>query len=306
MEFTEESVMKKLKLLLSIVFISLITITVGACTGQPTEPSVTYSVPELKYILLGNFDNVFYVDSDYYPIAREGQEEQNALEQYAEIKADGAEFSAIINHLELPAKGEYSPEEKLLIYREHKKLTRGVQLIASGDKYSFTLRVEEGQGELIEGTITISGEIKVLKREDSFNTYPICLAKGTYIETSLGLVLVELVHKGMLVWTVDNLGDRVLAPVIKTTNTPVPSSFRVVKVELSDTRTITASQNHPTADNKALGNYVVGDTLDGAQVTSIEYLPYTENATYDILPDGSTGLYWANGILLKSTLTKQK
>jgi len=75
-------------------------------------------------------------------------------------------------------------------------------------------------------------------------------------------------------------------------------------VELSDTRTITASQNHPTADNKALGNYKVGDTLDGAQVTSIEYLPYIEDATYDILPAGSTGLYWADGILLKSTLTK--
>ena len=296
--------MKKLELLLSIVFISLITITVGACTEQPAEPLVTYSVPELKYMLLDNFDNVFYVDSDYYPIAREGQEEQNALEQYAEIKADDAEFTAIIDHLELPAKGEYSAEEKLLIYREHKKLTRAVQLTATADKYNFTLRVEEGQGELIEGTITPAGKIKVLKREESFNTYPICLAKGTRIEASSELVSVELAYKGMLIWTVGDSGNRILVPVIKTANTPVPSSFRVVKVELSDTRTITASQNHPTADNKALGNYEVGDTLDGAQVTSIEYLPYTENATYDILPAGYTGLYWADGILLKSTLTK--
>ena len=296
--------MKNLKLSTSIVLLSLITITVGACTGQTSEPLVTYSVPELKYMLFDNFDNVFYVDSDYYPIAREGQEEQNALEQYAEIKADDAEFSAIINHLKLPDKGEYSAEEKLLIYREHKKLTRAVELTAAGDKYNFTLRVDEGQGELIEGTITTSGTIKVLKREESFNTYPICLAKGTSIETSLGPVAVELIQKGMLIWTVDNSGSRVLAPVIKTANTPVPSSFRVVKMELSDTRTITASQNHPTADNKALGDYEVGDTLDGAQVTSIEYLPYTENATYDILTAGYTRLYWADGILLKSTLTK--
>lgn len=296
--------MKKLKLLLSIVLVSLITIAVGACTEQPTEPLVTYSVPELKYILLGNFDNVFWVDSDFFPIAREGLEEQNALEQHAAIKADNAEFTAIINHLELPAKGDYSAEEKLLIYRERKKLTRAVQLTITGDKYNFTLRVEEGQGELIEGTITISGEIRVLKGEDSFNTYPICLAKGTSIETSVGLVPVEMVQEGMLIWTVDDSGNRVLAPVIKTANTPVPYSFRVIKVELSDTRTITVSQNHPTADNKALGNYEAGDTLDGAQVTSIEYLTYTENATYDILPAGPTGLYWADGILLKSTLTK--
>lgn len=296
--------MKKLKLLLSIVLLSLITIAVGACTEQPSELLVTYSVPELKYILLGNFDNVFYVDPDYYPIVREGQEEQNALEQYSEIKADNAEFTAIIDHLKLPTIREYSAEEKLLIYREHKKLTRAVQLIITGEKYNFTLRVEEGQGELIEGTITKSGEIKVLKREDSFNTYPICLAKGTNIETSVGLVPVEIVQEGMLVWTVDYSGSQVLAPVIKTANTPVPPSFWVVKVELSDTRTITASKNHPTADNKALGDYEAGDTLDGAQVTSIEYLPYTEDATYDILPSGSTGLYWADGILLKSTLIK--
>ena len=296
--------MKKLKLLLSVVLVSLITIAVGACTEQPTEPLVTYSMPELKYILLNNFDNVFYVDSVFFPVGREGLEEQNALAQFAEIKADEAEFTAIINHLELPVKGEYSAEEKLLIYREHKKLTRAVQLTPTGDKYNFTLRVDEGQGELIEGTITTSGTIKVLKREESFNTYPICLAKGTSIETSLGPVAVELIQKGMLIWTVDNSGSRVLAPVIKTANTPVPSSFRVVKMELSDTRTITASQNHPTADNKALGDYEVGDTLDGAQVTSIEYLPYTENATYDILTAGSTRLYWADGILLKSTLTK--
>ncbi|MDD4876882.1 MAG: hypothetical protein PHQ86_07135 [Dehalococcoidales bacterium] len=298
--------MKKLNLLLGIVLISLMTIIADACTGQPSEPSVTYSVPELKFILLGNFDNVFYVDPDYYPIAHEGQEEQNALGQYAKIKADNAEFIAIIDHLELPAKEEYSAEEKLLIYREHKILTHAVKLTITGDKYNFSLRVEEGQGELIEGTITKSGEIKILKREDSFNTYPICLAKGTHIETSLGLVLVELVHKGMLVWTVDNSGDRVLAPVIKIANTPVPSSFSVVKVELSDTRTITASQNHPTADNKALGDYEVGNTLDGAQVFSIEYLPYTDKATYDILPAGDTGLYWADGILLKSTLNPIK
>jgi len=277
---------------------------IGACSEQPSEPIVTYSIPELKYILLGNFDNVFYVDSDYYPIAREGQEEQNALEQYTEIKANDAEFTAIINHLELPSKDEYSVEEKLLIYREHKILNRAVQLTINGDIYNFSLRVEEGQGELVKGTITHSGKIKILKREESFNTYPICLAKGTHIETSVGPVSVEKVHKGMLIWTVNDSENHVLVPVIKTSNTLVPFSFRVVKVELSDARTITASPNHPTADNKALGNYEVGDTLDGALIISIEYIPYTENATFDILPAGSTGLYWVNSILLKSTLTK--
>ena len=112
---------------------------------------------------------------------REGQEEQNALDQFPSIKADTNEFSAILKYLSMSNKAEYTNEEKLLIYRQHKKLTLGVQMTASGDVYSFTLRVGETQGERIEGTITPSGKIRVLKREPSFNTYPICLKKGRTI-----------------------------------------------------------------------------------------------------------------------------
>jgi hypothetical protein len=46
----------------------------------------------------------------------------------------------------------------------------------------------------------------------------------------------------------------------------------------------------------------VGDTLDGALVIVVEQVIYEGGATYDLLPGGPTGLYWANGILLKSTL----
>jgi hypothetical protein len=38
-------------------------------------------------------------------------------------------------------------------------------------------------------------------------------------------------------------------------------------------------------------------------VVSIECVTYDAGATYDILPDGGVGEYWANGILLKSTLS---
>jgi hypothetical protein len=34
----------------------------------------------------------------------------------------------------------------------------------------------------------------------------------------------------------------------------------------------------------------------------VEHVIYHGDATYDLLPDSSTGLYWANGILLRSTL----
>jgi hypothetical protein len=87
--------------------------------------------------------------------------------------------------------------------------------------------------------------------------------------------------------------------------TPVPSSFEVVRVVLSDGRTVTASPGHPTADGRAIGDYRAVEVLDGAIVISVERVAYDGGATYDLLPDGATGLYWANGVLLKSTLARK-
>jgi hypothetical protein len=294
--------MAKSKLFIGIALLGIVAIFSGACAQQQATPPVTYSLPELKYRLISNFDGLFYVDHDYWPIAREGQEEQNALEQFPIIKADTTEFSAILDYLGMSNKAEYTNEEKLLIYRQHKKLTLGVQMTASGDGYQFTLRTGEGQGERIEGTITQSGKITVLKREPSFNTYPICLTKGTLIDTPGGTVPVEQLHQGIDVWTADNSGKRIAATVLETSVTSVPSSFQVIKVILKDGRTVTASPGHPTAEGRALGDYQVGDTIDGALVIMVEHVIYIGGATYDLLPGGSTGLYWANGVLLKSTL----
>ena len=70
---------------------------------------------------------------------------------------------------------------------------------------------------------------------------------------------------------------------------------------LSDGRELWASPGHPTADGRRLDDLKVGNLMDGAPVTFIERIPYNGSATYDILPSGSTGFYWANGILLGST-----
>lgn len=282
---------------------TLVAVATGCKTQATPTPPVSYSAPELVYRLLSNYDNVFWCDPDLYPVAREGQEQQNALEQFPAIKANADEFTAILQHLGLPTKADYTNEEKLNIYQEHKKLTYGVELTASGDIYSFTLRTGQGQGYRIQGTITRSGAITELKREPSFNTCPICLTKGTLIDTPDGSVPVEQLREDMAVWTVDDTGKRIAAVVIETAMTPAPSSFMVVEVTLNDGRTVTASPGHPTAVGRALGDYQVGDILDGALLTAVERAAYDGSATYDILPSGGTGLYWANGILLKSTLT---
>ena len=285
--------------------VALVILPLG-CEAQPTQtptPPVVYSLPELKYRLISSFDNVFYCDPDFYPVPREGQEEENALEQFPTIKANDAEFSAILGYVGLPNKAEYTNGEKLLIYREHKKLAYGVKVTASGDVHDFTLRVGEGQGDRISGTITASGKITVLKRETSFNTCPICLAKGTIIDTPAGPVPVEELNQGMTVWTVDDSGKRIAATVVETAVTPVPLYFQVVTVRLNDSRAVTASPGHPTEVGRALGDYRVGDALDGALVIAVEHAAYKKDATYDLLPSGTTGLYLANGVLLRSTLT---
>jgi hypothetical protein len=277
-----------------------------ACRAQPTPtPPVEYSAPELEYRLISNFGDVFWCDPDIYPIAREGQEQANALEQFPAISANTTEFSAILAHLGLPEKSEYSDEEKLQIYREHKKLTYALQMALAGNLYDFTLRVGEGQGEKIDGTITKSGVIKVMNRETSFNTCPICLAEGTLINTPYGPVPVEQIRKGMVVWTTDLAGKREPAVVTETAKTAVPASFRMVRVILNDGRSVMASAGHPTADGRPLGNYEAGEILDGGRILTLEYVPYDGNATYDLLPSGDTGFYWANGILLRSTMTKR-
>lgn len=285
---------------------TILLLTIGMATGcraQPPQPSVEYTLPELKYLVLADFDDVFWCDPDFYPVGRSGGEEQNAHEQFAAIAGNEADFSAILRHLDLPDQPEYTNEEKLLIYREHKKLTYQIEMASSGDGYQFTLRVKEGQGERIEGTVTPSGNIEITKREPSFNTCPICLARGTLIATTEGPVPVEQLNEGTPVWTTDGTGNRVKGIVIKTSATPVPSSFQAINVALSDGRAVTASPGHPTAEGRTLGDYRTGDTLDGAVVTAVEHSDYG-GVTFDLLPSGETGLYWANGILMGSTIAK--
>jgi hypothetical protein len=271
----------------------------------PWTPPFVYSIPELKYLLIDHFDDIFHIDPDYYPVAREGQEEKNAREQFTAIRENEVEFMAILERLGLPNKTDYTDEEILRIYREHKLLSQAVNITPSQEIYLFELRIKEGQGERIEGSITLSGKIEILKREPSFNTYPICLVKGIKIETPHGLVAVEDIQTGMAIWSLDNSGKRIVVDIIKTSTTPVPECFLVIKLELADGRTVTASAGHPTAEDCAIGDYQIGDHLDGTRIETLQYVTYEADMTYDLLPNGTTRLYWANGILLKSTLTSE-
>lgn len=273
-------------------------------TPSPTVSPAAYSAPELKYRLIARYGEPFFCDPDFYPIGRPGQEEKNAAEQFQAMRGDAAEFAAIVARLSLPSKADYTDAEKLAIYREHKKLTLAVALTASGGRYDYVLRLGEGQGSRIQGTITPSGVITETRREPSFNTCPICLARGTPIDTPDGPVPVEELRAGAMVWTVDEGGARVAASVVATSSTRVPPGFRVLKVTLADGRSLSASPGHPTPSGRQLAEYAAGDILDGSAIVSVEQVPYA-GETFDILPSGPTGTYWAGGMLLKSTLARR-
>src|SRR5438552_1804478 len=82
----------------------------------------------------------------------------------------------------------------------------------------------------------------------------------------------------------------------------VPATHEVVRLALADGRLVYVSPGHPTADGRRVAELIAGDRYDEATVTSVGRVRYDGGATFDILPAGATGLYWANGVLLGSTL----
>ena len=289
--------------LISLIGFGLVFLLAG-CKTQPT-PTTTptvYSLPELKYRILAEFPDYFWCDPHLWPIVREGQEQTDAIAQFPTIKSDQSEFSTILEHINLPSKSDYTDAEKLLIFREHKTLNGALQVTPAGADYNFVIRIKEGQGERIEGNITTSGLMKQTKREPSINTCPICLAKGTLIDTPQGQIPVEKLTRGMTVWSIDCCGNKTAVKISEAASTPVPAGFQFIRIQLSDGRSITASPGHSTPQGKALSSYKAGDVLDDATVVSLEYITTGDTATYDILPSGTAGEYWANDILLKSTI----
>jgi hypothetical protein len=276
------------------------TSTSSSMTPVSSTPSTAFSRYDLAYKIFTVYPDYFWCDPDSYPVARD--EMPNALEQFASIQADTGEFSAILKQTGLSQQDTYSDKQKLTIYREHKKLNRALTLTPEGDHYAFTIRTGQNQGKSIQGTISASGTLKVLKETESFNTCPICLTRGTVIATPSGDTPVERLKLGLTVWSVDSSGSRLAVPILKTCLTPVPLNFQVIRITLADGRGVTTSPNHPAAELRPLGDFGIGDILDGSPVSGIEYLAYDGEATFDLLPGGPTGFYYANGILLGSTL----
>lgn len=174
-----------------------------------------------------------------------------------------------------------------------------------------TLYIGDDIGYACEGVSEKLISINFSKQTVTFNKIvgekplggcPICLAGNTLIDTPAGQFLVKDLQIGMPVWTMDKSGQRVSGVISKTSKVSVPPTHKMVHLILDDGRDLFVSYGHPTIDGRVVGNLTSGDLYDGVYVVSAERVSYGESATYDILPSGETGFYWANGILVGSTL----
>jgi hypothetical protein len=272
---------------------------------MPTLPASSLSPTELKYKVLDQFPDFFFCDPDLYPVARDNELEL-AQARFPQLQANQEEFQAILSRTGLSGTVTFTDNQKLLIYREHKKLN-AIRFELAGDQYQFQIQtgVEGGQGSLLMGTIDGNGSIEIQQQSSTVPTCPICLAEGTLIDTPRGAIGVEELRMGDPVWTVNAAGERVPGTILLASGVPVPAGHQILHLILSDGRELRASPGHPGADGRVLADLAVNDPFDGARVALVERLTYNETTTYDILPSGSTGFYWANGILVGSTLTNQ-
>ena len=178
--------------------------------------------------------------------------------------------------------------------------------IATNVGYPITLHIGESASngctvELKLSKISGSSATFVLKEYQN-RPCPICLSENTAIDTPNGALNVKALKVGMSILTQDASGHKQTAIILKTGKTLVPPDHKMVHVVLGDKRELYVSPNHPTADGRFFGELLVGDFLDGSKIKSVEVVPYNGTYTYDILPSGKTGFYWADGILVGSTL----
>ena len=278
-------------------------------TPAPTIPPVgggPLNTGQLRLMLINHFGPLWYCDPDVYPVSH-GTEQERAIERFAEMRAEGEMYRAVAADLDIDVKGALTDAQKLAIYRVW-KVALAVQLDPVGEGiYRFDYLAEPvggaAEGRRSAGRINAKGLIEVEQQAAAGEPIcPICLARGTRIDTPDGPVAVEALRIGDPIWTMDADGRRVPGTVIALGSTAAPANHRVIHLTLADGRSVTASPGHPLADGRELGTLMVGDVIDGSRIVALESLPYGGGETFDLVASGATGAYYADGIALGSTL----
>ena len=264
--------------------------------GGMSQPLTT---PELKYRLIDTIGPPLFCGP---PVVRMPSDDEASQEVAALRSQDATSFDAIVHHEKLDAAHLTADDDRRIV--QQVQVLQALPLLADGQLLRFDYIAGRPSPEHVVGTIDDRGVISLESHDPTQfpgrGGCPICLAATTHIGTPDGPILVPDLRAGMLVWTVD-AGRRVAAPIAIVRYTPAPFGHRVIRVVLADGRAVVASPGHPTGDGRRVGELNPGDLLDGSRIVAMDVLPYAGD-TWDLLPLSSTGTYWADGVLLGSTL----
>ena len=133
-----------------------------------------------------------------------------------------------------------------------------------------------------------------------------CLSPYTLISTPKGQVKVKNLKVGDVVYTQTKAGKKISMPIIKKSKVKVTSLHKMVYLNFSNGNDLIASPDHPATRAKKIRELFPSEAYDQTKINSVSLINYDHSHTYDILPDGDTGYYWANNILIGSTLTPQQ
>jgi hypothetical protein len=223
------------------------------------------------------------------------------------MQADAVLFAAIVAKLGLQVTTTFSDVQKLAIYQLWKPAASFPFESLGNGRYRFDYLAQPmagaQQGLHVQGSIGSGGDIAIDQQAPADEpNCPICLARGTRIDTPSGPVAVDALRLGERVWTFDDAGRRIAGTVIALGSTPAPAGHHVIRLTLADGRSVTASPGHPLADGRPIGDIAIGAGVDGSTVVGAESLEYTGGETFDLVVSGPTGGYFAGGIPLLSTI----
>jgi hypothetical protein len=272
----------------------------------PSPGGAPLTAGQLRLLLMDTFGTHWYCDPDVYPIAH-GSEQDRALERFAEMQAESDVYQHAAAKLGIDLGGPLTDAEKLAIYQVWKvALSIPLDPVGSGMyRFDYLAQPAEGAttGMRTGGTIDSNGKITIDQQAAAGEPMcPICLARGTPIDTPNGPIAVDALRLGDPVWTLDAAGNRIAGTVIALGSTTAPADHRVIRLTLADGRSATASPGHPLADGRTFGELAIGDAVDGSTVANLESLPYSGGETFDLVASGPTGIYLSSGIPLGSTL----